>query len=91
VISAQGELTLVQHTETRGAFPRSFALLGQGARSWLVAANQNSDTVAMWRRSEESGRLTEVGEPLKICEGCGPTFIGIAKPAPSLGNSTVVN
>ncbi|MEA2525266.1 MAG: 6-phosphogluconolactonase, partial [Thermomicrobiales bacterium] len=55
-----GEVTLVGHELTRGKTPRNFAIDPTG--SWLLAANQDSDTIVTFRRDRDSGKLTATGQ-----------------------------
>ncbi len=53
------ELEIVEIVPTGGQEPRNFTLDPSG--DWLLAANQNSDTITVFRRDAESGRLTATG------------------------------
>ena len=57
-IFAAGEhgLSLVGHEPTRGKSPRGFALDPTG--TWLLAANQRSDSIVIFRRDPDTGRLS---------------------------------
>ena len=55
-----GALASVGHEPTRGRTPRGFSLDPTGA--WLLAANQDSDTIVTFRRDANSGLLTAMGE-----------------------------
>ncbi|MDB5143240.1 MAG: lactonase family protein [Mucilaginibacter sp.] len=63
-----GELTLVQRQPTYGKNPRDFAIDPTG--HFLVAANQDSDNILVFRINSETGRLSatptriEVGNPV---------------------------
>ena len=63
-------LTLVEHESTRGQTPRNFALDPSG--QWLIAANQRSNTLAVFRIDQATGALsavgplTSVGSPVSI-------------------------
>ena len=59
VEEANGELRPVGHESTRGKTPRDFSLDPTG--SWLLVANQESDTIVPFRRDPGSGRLTATG------------------------------
>jgi 6-phosphogluconolactonase len=65
-----GALTLVQYESTRGKTPRHFALDSTGR--WLIAANQQSGTLAVVSIDQNTGRLspvgplTSVGSPVNI-------------------------
>ena len=57
--AATGQLTLVEHEPTRGKTPRNFTIDPSGR--WLIAANQNSDTLAVFSINDKDGTLTPVG------------------------------
>jgi 6-phosphogluconolactonase len=59
-----GTLTRVEYASTQGKTPRSFALDPTG--SWLVAANQESNTLVGFRLNPETGHLTPTGQKLEI-------------------------
>ena len=68
VDEASGELRLLGFESTRGEAPRSFALDSQG--EWLLAANQNSDDVAVFRVDPQSGLLdyrSSAAIPTPVC------------------------
>jgi 6-phosphogluconolactonase len=56
-------LTAVEHINTRGKIPRSFAIDPTGA--YLLAANQNTSNIVVFRIDQKTGRLTSTGEELK--------------------------
>ena len=58
-VGADGALTLVEHESTRGETPRNFALDPTGR--WLIAANQRSNTLAVFSIDQKTGALTPVG------------------------------
>lgn len=57
-------ISLVEHVSTRGQFPRNFAL--DPAAQFLVAANQNSDDLFVFRMEGRSGKLTPVGDRIEV-------------------------
>jgi len=59
VENGSGELRPVGHESTRGKTPRGFSLDPTG--SWLLVANQESDTIVPFRRDPGSGLLTAAG------------------------------
>jgi 6-phosphogluconolactonase len=61
---ASGEVAFVGHESTRGQTPRNFAL--DPTATWLLAANQDSDTVVTFRRDPEAGTLTATGQVAEI-------------------------
>jgi 6-phosphogluconolactonase len=56
-----GELTPAGHQGKDIKTPRNFAIDPTGG--WLVAANQESSTLTVFRRDATSGRLTAAGTP----------------------------
>ena len=54
-----GTLTLVEHEPTRGQTPRNFAI--DPAGKWLIAANQKSNSLAVFSIDQDTGELTSVG------------------------------
>lgn len=59
-VEATGALTLVEHEVTRGATARNFNLDPSGR--WLIAANQGSSTLAVFRVDQAAGALDPVGD-----------------------------
>lgn len=68
-IAQDGSLTAIQNEPVRGATPRNFNLDPSG--SWLLAASQDSHSLACFRVDPESGWLTYqhsvVSTPSPIC------------------------
>jgi 6-phosphogluconolactonase len=64
VDQAQGTLTFVERVATAGKTPRNFALDPSGA--WLLAANQNSDDIVIFRVDQKTGRLTPTGQVVQL-------------------------
>jgi 6-phosphogluconolactonase len=58
-VGENGALRLVEHESTRGQTPRNFALDPSGR--WLIAANQRSNTLAVFSIDQTTGALTPVG------------------------------
>lgn len=58
VNAADGTLSPITHEPTRGKTPRNFAM--DPSSTWLLAANQESDTIVPFRRDLDSGMLTAV-------------------------------
>jgi 6-phosphogluconolactonase len=62
-------LTYVDHTATQGRTPRSFCIDPTG--TFLLAANQDSDTVVTFRIDAHSGKLLPTGHvapvPTPVC------------------------
>ncbi|KEQ27972.1 lactonase family protein [Paenibacillus tyrfis] len=59
-----GKLTLIQHEPTGGAWPRNFAVTPDG--KFVLAANQNSDSIVTLAVNENTGRLEPTGHELRI-------------------------
>ncbi len=74
VDAESGALSLVGHESTRGEGPRNFTIDPTG--SWLIAANERSDTVVTFRRDQESGMLTATGQPVEVPTPVAVLFSG---------------
>lgn len=61
---ADGKLRLVQHVPTGGKTPRNFAIDPTG--QWIVAGNQTSDLVTVFKVDATSGKLTATGQELAV-------------------------
>jgi 6-phosphogluconolactonase len=59
-----GELTLVEHVPTNGKDPRDFAIDPTG--KFLLVANQNSDSIFVFRIDQNTGKLIRMGIPVDI-------------------------
>jgi 6-phosphogluconolactonase len=59
-----GTLTLIERVPTGGKTPRSFAIDPSG--EWLLAANQDSNSVVTFRINRGSGRLTPTGQSIEV-------------------------
>ena len=62
-VGADGTLTVLGHTPTGGRTPRNFMIDPSG--TFLLAANQDSNTVVTFRIDQATGAL---GEPLHVAE-----------------------
>ena len=73
---ATGKLTLVQHQNTSGDWPRDFTLDLTG--NILLVAHQRSDNIVSFKVDKASGRLTpaghEVAVPKPVCLQVVPEF-----------------
>lgn len=58
-IGRSGKPEGIQWASSGGKNPRGFQLSPSGR--WMIAANQNSDNLVVFRRDEETGLLTEHG------------------------------
>ena len=63
-IAQAGTLTLVESVPAQGRTPGSFAIDPSG--SWLVAANQSSDLLVLFRIDPQTGRLTSTGQSFEV-------------------------
>ena len=61
---ATGKLTATGHTPTGGQTPRNFNLDPTGG--WLIAGNQKSGNVAIFKVNAQSGMPEPTGQSLKI-------------------------
>ena len=57
-------LYYIGHESTRGATPRNFAIDPSG--TWVLAENQNGDTIHTFRRDADSGKLDHTGHMLSV-------------------------
>ena len=64
-----GKLRFIQHAATEGRTPRNFAIDPTG--TFLLAANQDSDTIVTFRLDQATGRLNPTGyvaeAPSPVC------------------------
>ncbi len=60
----KGTLTPVETDSTAGKTPRNFVIDPTG--SWLLAANQDSDSIVVFRRDTKTSHLTATGESVQI-------------------------
>lgn len=63
----QGQLTVVQRIATEGDFPRDFNWTRD--ESLLLVVHQNSDNASLFRRDDQSGKLTLVQKDFMVPEG----------------------
>lgn len=59
-----GTLTLIDHQPTLGDFPRNFIIDPSG--NYLLAANQNSDNIVIFKRDIQTGLLTDTGKRIEV-------------------------
>jgi 6-phosphogluconolactonase len=62
--SNDGKLTLAGHQSTLGKTPRNFNFDPSG--DFLLAANQDSDQVVIFKRDKETGLLTDTGKRIDV-------------------------
>jgi len=69
VAESTGALSLVQVVSTGGDWPRNFSLDPTGR--WVLVANQRSNSIIVFGRDEESGKLTptrqRIALPSPVC------------------------
>ncbi len=63
-IEANGTLRYIENTATGGKTPRNFGISPDGR--YLLAANQDSANVVVFRIDPQSGRLTSTGNTLEV-------------------------
>ena len=61
-VSGEGRLTYVENESTLGKTPRNFGIDPTG--KYLIAANQDSDTLAVFQINQSTGALDPVGQPV---------------------------
>jgi 6-phosphogluconolactonase len=68
-----GKLTFVEHQSTLGKTPRAFGIDPSG--NFLLAANQASDNIVVFRIDPKTGRLKPTGQTLEIPTPVCVTFL----------------
>ena len=63
-IGDDGKITLVGHQSTGGKVPRNFLVDPKG--EYLFTANQDTDSIVIFRINPKTGKLTEVGKPVQV-------------------------
>ncbi|HMK03253.1 MAG TPA: lactonase family protein [Ferruginibacter sp.] len=63
-IRQNGKLVVVGHQSALGKTPRNFNLDPSG--NYLLAANQNSDEIVVFKRDKETGLLTDTQQRIKV-------------------------
>ncbi|MDH5160860.1 lactonase family protein [Heyndrickxia oleronia] len=59
-----GELTFIEHTLTEGNWPRDFVL--DPTENFLIASNQNSSNLVIFKRDSATGKLTLLQSDIKV-------------------------
>jgi 6-phosphogluconolactonase len=75
VDSRKGMLTFIEDVPSGGKTPRSFGIDPSG--EWLLAANQDSNTIVTFRINRESGRLTGTGHSAEVKSPAMVDFLGL--------------
>jgi 6-phosphogluconolactonase len=60
----KGTLTPVEHTQTGGIMPRSFAIDPTG--KYLLAANEVTNNIVVFSIDETTGKLSRTGKEIKV-------------------------
>ena len=68
-----GKLKLEQIESTQGKTPRHFAIDPSG--KWLLAENQDSDNIVIFKIDAKSGHLTASGQPVQISSPTAIEFV----------------
>ncbi len=71
-LAADGAMTFISTTPSGGLWPRDFALSQNG--KILVAANQKSDSISVFRRDEKSGALSAAGASASVAGATSVLF-----------------
>jgi 6-phosphogluconolactonase len=61
---SKGLLKMVENVSTQGKTPRGFVL--DPTANWLIAGNQDSDTMVIFKVNHGNGKLTPAGSPMEI-------------------------
>ena len=75
-VGTDGLLTPVEYEPTRGRTPRNFALAPGGR--WLIAANQASNTLAVFSIDQATGALAPAGPLSSVGSPVCVLFMGRA-------------
>ncbi len=73
--SHAGTLTHVQNEPPGGKTPRNFAIDPTG--SWLLAANEDSNDIVVFRINQKDGRLSSTGDVVQVPSPTCVTFVAI--------------
>ncbi len=74
-IKPDGTLEPIERVSTQGKNPRNFAIDPSG--NWLLAANQNTANVVIFRIDASTGRLTPTGQSVKVDWPVCVKFLGL--------------
>ena len=73
IAPGKGTLTRIELVPVNGKTPRNFAVDPTG--SWLLAADQESDKVVIFRINRKTGRLTPSGQELQVTSPACVRFV----------------
>jgi 6-phosphogluconolactonase len=68
-----GELTLRQHTPSRGKVPRYFTF--DPTNQWFIVSNQDGGNVAVFSVDAKTGELTPKGDPVPLTKPMAVVFL----------------
>jgi 6-phosphogluconolactonase len=71
----KGTLKIIESVPSGGKKPRNFAIDPSG--EWLLAANQDSNTICTFHIDKKTGRLTPSGQPVKIFSPAMVDFVAL--------------
>src|SRR5688572_10297328 len=77
-IDNAGKLSLVGHQSVLGKTPRNFAIDPSG--NYLLAANQDSNDIVIFKRDVKTGLLTPTGKKIEVDKPVCLKFVGIGAP-----------
>jgi 6-phosphogluconolactonase len=77
-IDNAGKLSLVGHQSVLGKTPRNFAIDPSG--NFLLAANQDSNDIVIFKRDISTGLLTPTGKKIEVDKPVCLKFVGIGAP-----------
>jgi 6-phosphogluconolactonase len=63
-IGKTGELTFVERVKSGGKNPRNFVITSDG--KYLLVANQDSDSIVVFERNRQTGKITKTGAETKF-------------------------
>lgn len=63
-VAQDGTIALVGQQGTGGKTPRNFMIDPKG--EFMIVANQDSDTILMYKIDPKTGKLTGIGKPIKV-------------------------
>lgn len=68
-LNDEGDLSWMEAVDCGGIYPRDIALDATG--NWLISANQGSDSLSVFSRNPDTGRLRDTGERIAVpCPVC---------------------
>ena len=76
-IGKDGKLSIVGHQSVLGKTPRNFAIDPTG--NFLLAANQNTNDIVIFKRDHKTGMLTSTGKKISVDKPVCLKFVEIEK------------